>query len=113
MIRRSQKVLLIVSLLSLMMSVGFATGAAAPSQGSSAQDKAKACNSAADNKGLKGDERKTFIQDCLNKAGNEQLNGMSQRDKMNTCKNLADKKNLTGADRKSFLKDCMNKANPK
>jgi len=30
----------------------------------SSQDKAKACNSAADRKGLKGDDRKTFMQDC-------------------------------------------------
>ena len=67
----------------------------------------------ADTKGLQGDARKNFIQDCLKNAGNQQLNGMSQKDKMNACKNLADKKNLMGSDRKSFIKDCMNKANPK
>ena len=29
------------------------------------QDKTKACNAAADKKGLKGDKRKAFIKDCL------------------------------------------------
>jgi len=111
--RISLKVLLVVALLSISMSVGLPARAAADGQGSSQQDKAKACNSMADKKGLKGDDRKNFMQDCLSKAGNQQLNDMSQKDKMNVCKNLADKKNLTGNDRRSFLKDCMNKANPK
>ena len=107
--RISQKVLLVVALLSISMSVGLPARAAADGQGSSQQDKAKACNSMADNKGLKGDDRKNSMQDCLNKAGNQQLNDMSQKDKMNTCKNLADRKSLTGNDRRSFIKDCMNK----
>jgi len=113
MIRISQKVLLVVTLLSLAMSLGLPVRAAADKQGSSQQDRMKACNNLADNKGLKGDDRKNFMQDCLSKGGNQQLNDMSQKDKMNVCKNLADKKNLTGSDRKSFIKDCMNKANPK
>jgi psiF repeat len=111
--RISQKVLLVVALLSISMSVGLPARVSADGQGSSQQDKAKACNSMADNKGLKGDDRKNFMQECLNKAGNQQLNDMSQKDKMNTCKNLADRKSLTGNDRRSFIKDCMNKANPK
>jgi hypothetical protein len=111
MTRVSQKVLLFVILL-LAMSAGLPPRAAAD-QGSSQPDKVKACNSAADSKGLKGDDRKNFMQDCISKGGNQQLNDMSQKDKMNVCKNLADKKNLAGNDRRSFIKDCMNKANPK
>ena len=107
----SQRVLLLVTLL-LAMSASLPARVAAD-QGSSQQDKVKACNSAADSKGLKGDDRKNFLQDCLSKAGNQKLDDMSQKDKMNVCKNLADKKNLTGNDRRSFIKDCMNKANPK
>jgi hypothetical protein len=112
MTRISQKLLLVMTLL-LAVSVGHPARAAADNQGASQQDKIKACNNIADNKGLKGDDRKNFMQDCLNKAGNQQANEMSQKDKMNVCKNLADRKSLTGSDRKSFLKDCMNKANPK
>ena len=113
MIRITQNVLRVLTLLSLAMSVGLHARAAVDNQGSSQQDQVKACNDMADNKALKGDDRKNFIQECLKKAGNQQLNEMSQKDKMNTCKNLADKKNLTGGDRRSFIKDCMNKANPK
>jgi hypothetical protein len=102
-----------MTLLSLAMSVGPPARAAADNQGSSQQGKIKACNNMADNKGLKGDDRENFMQDCLNKPGNQQVNEMSQKDKMNACKNLADRKSLTGSDRKSFIKDCMNKANPK
>jgi len=108
----SQKVLLLVTLLFLAMSAGLPARVASD-QGSSQPDKVKACNSAADSKGLKGDDRKNFVQDCISKGGNQKLDDMSQKDKMNVCKNLADKKNLAGNDRRSFIKDCMNKANPK
>ena len=79
----------------------------------SSQDKAKACNDAADKKGLKDQERKTFMQSCLNKAADTGSSAnVSEQDKAKTCNNLADKKALKGADRRSFIKDCMNKANP-
>jgi hypothetical protein len=78
----------------------------------SSQDKAKACNDAADKRGLKDQERKTFMQNCLNKVANPGPGNVSQQDKATACKNLADKKGLKGADRRSFLKDCMNKLNP-
>ncbi len=84
-----------------------------PSQASQ-QDKVNACKNLADKKGLTGDDRKNFMQDCINKTADVQKpSDMSTKDKMNSCKSLADKKNLTGADRKSFLKDCMNKLNSK
>jgi hypothetical protein len=77
------------------------------------QDKAKACNDAADKKNLTGDDRKTFMQSCLNKAAGSGSGGnVSEQDKANVCKNLADKQNLKGSDRRSYLKDCMHKANP-
>jgi hypothetical protein len=113
MTRISHKLLLAMTLLSLAMSLTPPARAAANNQGSSQQDKIKTCNNMADKKGLKGDDRKNFVQDCLSKAGSQQGNEMSQRDKMNVCKNLADRKSLTGSERKSFIKDCMNKANPK
>ena len=84
-----------------------------PSSTASSQDKAKACNDAADKKGLKDQQRKTFMQNCLNKAADSSsANNVSQQDKATTCNSLADKKGLTGADRRSYVKDCMKKANP-
>jgi hypothetical protein len=111
--RMLQQVLLMMTLLAVAMSVEPSARAATDNQGSSQQDKVKACNNIADNKGLKGDDRKNFMQDCLSKTGNQHANEMSQKDKTNVCKNLADRKSLTGSERRSFIKDCMNKANPK
>ena len=85
-------------------------GAASASQ----QDKLKTCNNLADKKGLKRDDRKNFLQNCMSKTTDVQpLSDASQKDKLDACRNLADKKNLKGDDRRSFLKDCMNKVNPK
>jgi psiF repeat len=110
MTRLSQK-WLVMSLLSLALSVGIHATAVAPNanKGSSHQDKVKACNNMADRKSLQGDDRKEFMQDCLNKAGDQQHNGVSEKDKMDACKNLADRRNLTGNDRRLFVKDCMNR----
>jgi psiF repeat len=109
----SQRALIAMTLLSLAISVGLSLSAEAGNQGTSQQDKVKTCNNIADNRSLKGEDRKKFMQDCLNKAGTPPLSEMSQRDKLNACKSLADRRNLKGEDRRSFLKDCMNKANPK
>jgi hypothetical protein len=85
----------------------------AQSSTASSQDKAKACNDAADKKGLTGTERKTFTENCLNRAADSSSgSNVSQQDKASTCNSLAEKKGLKGADRKSFVKDCMKKANP-
>ena len=105
----------VMTSLLLATSLTLAVAAKAPqSSAASSQDKAKACNDAADKKGLKDQERKTFMQNCLNKAANSGSgSNVSQQDKATACKNLADKKGLKGADRRSFVKDCMNKANPR
>jgi hypothetical protein len=111
MTRILQKAFLLMTLLSLALIAAQPAQAAADPQAPSQQDKMKACNNLADNKGLKGDDRKNFMQDCLSKTGSQPLDDMSQKDKLDACKNLADKKNLKGDDRRSFLKDCMNKVN--
>jgi hypothetical protein len=104
----AMSLLLATSLISI---TGARTAQAAPAQ--SAQDKAKACNDRADQKGLKGSDRQTFMQSCLNKAADTGSSpNVSQQDKAKTCNNLADRKNLTGSDRRSYVKDCMKKANP-
>ncbi|MFZ0591531.1 MAG: PsiF family protein [Bryobacteraceae bacterium] len=103
-------------LLLLAMSAGFSasTAAAQNKPDASQQDKVKACNDMADKKGLTGNDRKSFMQNCVSKAtGAQPVSDMSQKDKMDACKNLADKKNLSGKDRRSFIKDCMDKANSK
>ena len=81
-----------------------------PKPAASQQDRAKACNDLADKKGLKGQERASYLKDCNNAKS---LDDMNQRDKLDACQKLADKRNLKGADRRSFIKDCMNRANSK
>ena len=58
----------------------------APSSTASSQDKAKACNDAADKQGLKDPQRKTFMQNCLNQAASSGSGGnVSEQDKATTC----------------------------
>jgi post-segregation antitoxin (ccd killing protein) len=103
----------------VIATLSFAPSATLRAAGSGAwqasnQDKINTCNNLADKKGLTGNDRKSFMQDCLNKAANSQPpSEMSNKDKANSCKDLADKRGLTGSDRRSFLKDCMNKLNSK
>ncbi len=103
------------TVLALLLATNFTSVAFAnPSSSTvSSQDKAKACNDAADKKGLTGAERKTYTENCLNKAAATGSGGsVSEQDKASTCNSLADKKGLKGADRRSFVKDCVKKANP-
>jgi hypothetical protein len=98
----------------LMMTLSLATSPMLTAAQSSQQDKITACNNLADKKGLKGDDRKNFMQDCINKTADVQKpSDMSTKDKMNSCKDLADKRNLKGSDRRSFIKDCMDRLNSK
>ena len=83
----------------------FALSGSVPVSAGNTQDKVSKCNQTADKKNLQGDERKTFLQNCLGKAQDV------QQDKRAACNKLADEKNLQGHDRASFLKDCINKAN--
>ena len=105
--------LLLATSLSLVIAAKASPSNPAPSSGASSQDKAKACNDAADKKNLKGEDRQKFMQNCLNKAADSGSGGnVSEQDKAKACNNAADKKSLTGADRRSFIKDCMKRANP-
>src|SRR5580765_6454688 len=62
--RRLQAIAMAVLLATSLTFVASATQSSPPSS----QDKAKACNDLADKKGLKDQERKDFLQNCLNKA---------------------------------------------
>lgn len=113
------RVMLLVAILTLFPGIAMLTAAHPGKQGASTssasqQDKVKACNDMADKKGLKGDDRKNFLQTCISKTTDTTpVSEKSQKEKMDACKDLADKKNLKGEDRRTFLKDCMNKANSK
>ena len=66
------------------------------------------CNADATAKGLKGDERKTFMSNCLKStpAANEPAL-TPQQEKMKTCNADAATKALKGDERKAFMSDCL------
>lgn len=80
-------------------------GAASPQQ-----NKMKACNAAADEKGLsgegKGEARQAFIKDCL-AAKSGKGGKTAQQEKMKTCNKEAGDKKLGGEDRKQFMSSCL------
>ena len=82
------------------------TPSASP-QLNSQQQKMKECAADAKAKGVKGDERKSFMSSCLSAKGmsEEQIN--KQQEKMKTCNADAKSKNLKGADYKSFMHTCL------
>ena len=65
------------------------------------QEKMKACNQEAGDKSLKGDERKSFMSQCLS------AKKPTQQDKMKTCNKEAGDKSLKGDERKKFMSDCL------
>ena len=67
------------------------------------QQKMASCNKEAGDKKLAGDERKTFMSECLSGGGKK----MTQQDKMGYCNKEAGSKNLAGEERKKFMSSCL------
>ena len=78
---------------------------------SAKQSKMAACNAQANDKGLgegKGDERKTFMKECLSaKPAKSEKAGGTQQSKMKTCNKEAGTKKLKGDERKTFMSTCL------
>lgn len=70
------------------------------------QNKMTTCNADASAKGLKGDERKTFMSGCLKAAPPP---AATQQEKMKTCNATATEQTLKGDARKAFMSDCLKK----
>lgn len=71
------------------------------------QEKMKACNAQAGEKGFKGDERKQFMSTCLSA---KPVNA-TQQEKMKNCNSEAGSQQLKGDERKKFMSECL-KASP-
>lgn len=69
------------------------------------QQKMTDCNAQASAKQLKGDDRKTFMAQCLKAGGGTQLT--AQQQKMKDCNAQAGQQHLQGKDRKSFMSNCL------
>lgn len=70
------------------------------------QQRMKECNTQANDKGLKGDERKAFMKQCLSAKKDARA---AQQEKMKTCNAEANKQALKGDERKAFMKECLSK----
>ena len=72
------------------------------------QQKMKSCNAQASKKGMKGEERKAFMSDCLSADGKKDDQKMTaQQQKMKNCNAQASKKDMKGDDRQAFMKKCL------
>ena len=84
----------------------------ADSKGASAkqtaqQEKMKSCNAQASKKGMKGEERKAFMSDCLSADGKGDQKMSAQQQKMKSCNAQASKKDMKGDERKAFMSKCL------
>lgn len=70
------------------------------------QERMGACNAQASSKGLKGDERKAYMSECLKAdAGKKKLT--AQQERMKSCNAQATRKALKGDERKDFMSECL------
>ena len=92
--------------------LAFGGAYAGQAQSTPQQEKMKSCNAEAKEKALKGDERKSFMKDCLKKDAAKADDGASekqkaQREKMKSCNKEAKEKALKGDERKQFMSTCL------
>jgi hypothetical protein len=95
-----------LAFLAFVFNLGIAPLAVAAS---AQQNKMKACNEQANEKGFgegKGDERKAFMKACLSAKSAEGGKG-NQQNKMKACNKEAGEKKLKGDERKQFMSDCL------
>ncbi|MFB5173435.1 phosphate starvation-inducible protein [Erwinia amylovora] len=97
------KLMITAALLSLT-----AAGYAGAAEKTAQQHKMTVCNQQAGEKSLKGDDRKTFMSNCLKKDSKTEAI-TPQQEKMKTCNSQAGEKMLKGDARKTFISSCLKK----
>ncbi len=103
-----KKILLALCLTFAASSLTYAREEKAPTP---QQERITTCNKEAGAKGLKGDERKKFMSECLKgeTAGAAKKELTPQQQRMADCNKEAKEKNLAGAERKKFMSECLKK----
>ena len=102
----------LISLMALGLSLGLAVGGAHAADAkapTAQQSKMTTCNADAKTKGLKADERKAFMKECLSAkpAAAASAAAAPQQTKMKTCNADAKTKALKGDERKKVMKECL------
>lgn len=77
----------------------------AQTEATAQQNRMTVCNKEAT--GMKGEERKSFMKDCLSNKPTKSAAQQAQQDKMKTCNEKA--KGMTGDERKAFMSQCLKK----
>ena len=70
------------------------------------QQRMKTCNAQATDKHLTGDERQSYMSQCL-KGGGDEKELTAQQQKMKDCNRTASDKDLKGDQRRDFMSDCL------
>ncbi|BCG10587.1 MULTISPECIES: PsiF family protein [Buttiauxella] len=75
------------------------------------QQRMTSCNQQATSQTLKGDERKTYMSNCLKNSQSEPADKSltPQQQKMKDCNAQAGKQTLSGDARKTFMSNCLKK----
>ncbi len=73
------------------------------------QDRMRACHKEAKEKTLKGDERNSFMSQCLSggKSADKEKDKAALAEKRKQCRADARDKSLKGDERKAFVADCV------
>jgi psiF repeat len=72
------------------------------------QQRMKTCNLEAKDKDLKGDQRQSFMSQCL-KGGGDEKELTAQQQKMKDCNRTASERQMKGDERREFMSQCLRK----
>lgn len=99
----------LISLVALGLALSMGVAHAAEEKAKTAQQtKMTTCNADAKTKGLKGDERKAFMKECLSaKSAAPGATAAAPAAASPACEKSAADKKLAGAAKKSYIKKCM------
>ncbi len=81
-----------------------------PAQSFAANPKMASCNAEAKASGVKGDERKTFMKQCLGGGASDPdklAKRAAKKEKSKACRSEAKASGKKGAERKAMVKQCM------
>ncbi|MEO1767060.1 PsiF family protein [Thiobacter aerophilum] len=101
-----KKILLALTLALTTLSVAHAREEKAPTP---QQERMRHCNEEAGKQGLKGDERKSFMSQCLKGGSQPAAARTEQQQRMADCNREAKEKGLKGEERKKFMSQCLKK----
>jgi hypothetical protein len=90
-----------------LVSTGTVYGAEDTKDATPQQQRMADCNKTAADKGLKGDERKQFMSNCLSGKPDMKPAASTQQEKMKSCNAEAAKQSLKGDERKKFMSSCL------